>query len=169
MFERAQSWVRTIIQRGNSGTQTSLFKVTQPMEDRLLGCTLGHVGFRSWHQMVQSRDVVCAFLEVSGDSHIRKVIASRIHLWMRRKAGATKCVWTKLLNTSGDNWQYSSNSSPGWYGSVNWMPACEPNGRWFNSQAGHMPGLWARSPIGGAWKATTHWCFSPSFSLPPPL
>ena len=38
-----------------------------------------------------------------------------------------------------------------------------------NSQSGHMPMLWARSPVGGVWEATTHWCFSPSFSLPSPL
>ena len=27
---------------------------------------------------------------------------------------------------------------------------------------GHMLGLQARSPVGGVWEATTHWCFSPS-------
>ena len=32
---------------------------------------------------------------------------------------------------------------------------------------GHMPGLWARSPVGGAREATTHWYLS--LSLPPPL
>ena len=26
--------------------------------------------------------------------------------------------------------------------------------------------LWARSPDGGVWEATTHWCFSPSLPLP---
>ena len=30
---------------------------------------------------------------------------------------------------------------------------------------GHMPGSWARSPVGGALEATTHWYFSPF--LPP--
>ena len=40
---------------------------------------------------------------------------------------------------------------------------------WFNSQSGHRPGLWARSPVRGAWEATTYWSFSPSFSLPSPL
>ena len=29
---------------------------------------------------------------------------------------------------------------------------------------GHMPELQARSPVGGTWEATTHWCFSPSLS-----
>ena len=31
-----------------------------------------------------------------------------------------------------------------------------PKGRWFNSQSGPRPGLWARSPVGGAREATTH-------------
>ena len=53
----------------------------------------------------------------------------------------------------------------GWCGSVDWVPACEPKGHGFDSQSGHMPGLGARSPDGGVWKATTHWCFSLSFSL----
>ena len=38
------------------------------------------------------------------------------------------------------------------------MQSWEPNGCWFNSQAGHMPGLQ------GTREATTHWCFSPSLS-----
>ena len=32
----------------------------------------------------------------------------------------------------------------------------EPNGLRFDSQAGHKPGLQARSPVGGAPEATTH-------------
>ena len=37
---------------------------------------------------------------------------------------------------------------PGWCGSVDWVLACEPKCCWFDSQSGHMPGLWARSPVG---------------------
>ena len=59
--------------------------------------------------------------------------------------------------------------SPGWCGSVDWAPAYEPKGRQFDSQSGHMPGLQDRFPVGGVWEATIHWCFSPSFSLPPHL
>ena len=33
---------------------------------------------------------------------------------------------------------------------------CEPKDHLFNSQAGHMPGLWARSPVESAHKATTY-------------
>ena len=36
-------------------------------------------------------------------------------------------------------------SCPGWCGSVDQTPACEPKHHWFDSQAGHMPGLRARS------------------------
>ena len=57
-----------------------------------------------------------------------------------------------------------SSLDPGWCGSVDWVPACEPKGHRFDSQSGHMPGLQARSPIGGVQEATTHWCFSPSLS-----
>ena len=50
-----------------------------------------------------------------------------------------------------------------------WAWACEPKGHWFDSHPGHMPGLWATSPVGGMREATTHWCFSsslfPSFPL----
>ena len=55
-------------------------------------------------------------------------------------------------------------SSSGWCGSVDWAPVCEPKGRQLDSQLGHKPGLWARSPVGDMWEATTHWCFSPSLS-----
>ena len=60
-------------------------------------------------------------------------------------------------------------SQLGWCGSVDWGPAWEPKGHWFNSQSGHMPGLHTRSPVWGAQEATTHWHFSPSLSpsLPP--
>ena len=51
--------------------------------------------------------------------------------------------------------------------------AYKPRGHWFNSWSGHMPGLWARSPVGGMQVATSQ-CFSLtsvflslSFSLPP--
>ena len=54
-------------------------------------------------------------------------------------------------------------------GVARWVPACEPKGRWFNSQSGHMPGLWTRSQVGDVWEATTHWCFSPFLSPSFPL
>ena len=38
---------------------------------------------------------------------------------------------------------------PGWHSSVDSVLACDPKGHQFNSQSGHMPGLWAGSPVGG--------------------
>ena len=60
-------------------------------------------------------------------------------------------------------------SGPGWRGSIYWMMACEPKDHRFDSQSGHMPGLWARSPVGGVQEATTYWYFSPSLSPSLPL
>ena len=54
---------------------------------------------------------------------------------------------------------------PGWCGSADWVPAYEPKGHQLDSQSGHMPGLWSRSPVGAVQEQTTHWCFSPS--VPP--
>ena len=38
---------------------------------------------------------------------------------------------------------------PGWCGSVDCVPAYKLKGCQFNSQSGHMPGLWAGSPVRG--------------------
>ena len=56
------------------------------------------------------------------------------------------------------------NSSPGWCGSVDLVPACEPKGHQFDSQSGCMPGLQARSPVGGTQIDASLFC-----SLPSPL
>ena len=57
---------------------------------------------------------------------------------------------------------------PGWCALVDWAPAWKLKGNWFDSQSGHMPWLRAGSPVEDVWKATIHWCFSPSLfhSLP---
>ena len=60
-------------------------------------------------------------------------------------------------------------SSPGWCGSVDWVPAYEPKCHRFDRQPGHMLGLQARSPVGGVQESTTLWCFSPSLSPPLPF
>ena len=52
---------------------------------------------------------------------------------------------------------------------MDWELACEPRGYRFDSQSGHMPGLWVKSPMGGVRGATTHRCFSPSLSPSLPL
>ena len=48
---------------------------------------------------------------------------------------------------------------PGWYGSVGWAPAWKQKGCRFDSLSGHMPVLWARSPVRGVQEATDC-CFS---------
>ena len=60
----------------------------------------------------------------------------------------------------------------GWCGSVDWVPTCKSKGCWFDSRSGHIPGLWARSSVGGVQEATNQ-CISPTsvllsllFSLP---
>ena len=80
------------------------------------------------------------------------------------------------LKISMLNWKHVSltinktfKCLPGWCGSVDWTPGQRVKGHWFHSQSGHIPGLQARSPEGGAWEATTHWYFSPSLSLSLPL
>ena len=67
--------------------------------------------------------------------------------------------------------QTNKKICPGWYGSVDCVPACELKGHWLNSQSGHMPGFWAGSPLGSVWEAT-HWCIcskSMFLSLSSPL
>ena len=73
-----------------------------------------------------------------------------------------KSKWIKNVNVKPE-------ISPSWCTSVDWAPACEPKGRRFDSQSGHMRGLWARSPVGGVQEAITHRCFSPSLSPSLPL
>ena len=74
--------------------------------------------------------------------------------------------WSKMQTSY--NFIYKNFSmGPGWCGLVDWALACEPKGHQFSPQSGHRAGLQARSPEGGAWEATTHWCFSPSLFLPP--
>ena len=72
--------------------------------------------------------------------------------------------WKSPPDLSLNNNKKNNYFGPGWCGSVHWVWACKPNGRQFDSQSGHMPGLLGRSPVRGAREATTHWCFSPSLS-----
>ena len=44
----------------------------------------------------------------------------------------------------------NKKGSPGWCGSENSMPGCEPKGYRFDSQSGQVPGLWAGAPVGAA-------------------
>ena len=84
-----------------------------------------------------------------------------LHLWFM--------VNTCILQGKKEKLYIKEGKSHGLHGSVDWVPAYKPKGCWLYSQSGHMAGLWARSPVGGAREATTHWCFSPSLSPSLPL
>ena len=84
------------------------------------------------------------------------------HFSFRGSSEDCEAAPTELLHYCSDK----RKLCPGWCGSVDWVPACEPNSGRFDSQSGHMPGLQARSPVGGMQETTTHWCFSPSFPSP---
>ena len=58
---------------------------------------------------------------------------------------ASKCVIPKLERNLIELWHYYSRH-PSWCGSADWGPTCGSRGRWFGSQSGHMPGMWARTP-----------------------
>ena len=61
-------------------------------------------------------------------------------------------------------WLINQENGPSWV--VEWIE-CQPVNQ---SVASSIPsqgtclGCGARSPVSGTWEATTHWCFSPSFS-----
>ena len=57
---------------------------------------------------------------------------------------------------------------PSHCGSVRWSLPCKPKSHGFDSQSGHMPGLRARSWVGGV-QEEVNWCFSPSLSPFPSL
>ena len=49
--------------------------------------------------------------------------------------------------------KYIYGFSPDWCGSVGWVLSPKPKGHWIESHSGHMPGLWARSLVGGVQEA----------------
>ena len=56
-------------------------------------------------------------------------------------------------------------------GVAQWVE-CQPANQRVTSSIpsqGTCIGVWAKSPVGCAWEATTHWCFSPSLSPSLPL
>ena len=82
----------------------------------------------------------------------------------------------RFLNVCYHSIQMLWKVSPGCCGSVDWALAFKPKSHWFDSQSGHMPGFWARSPIGGVWEAADWRSMSLSYTnvslpllLPPPL
>ena len=91
--------------------------------------------------------------------YLWEVVSWKVHCICRESSRCTLSMF----------WLSKNKSSPGWCGSVDWGLAYEPKDRWFDSQSGHVPGLQARSPVGGVWETTTPWCFSCSLSPSLPL
>ena len=129
------------------------------------------------HLQSRDRERCSVFLHVRNDKRAKKTFNSFqiIHLgdqlflspwgYCLRKANREENGRAYALDKMLDIFHMlKSGIDPGWYTSVDWVPVCEPKGYWFDSQSGHMPGLRARSPVGGTWEVTTHWCFSPSLS-----
>ena len=78
--------------------------------------------------------------------------------------------WKKGNFSKQRQHHYKSAWDLGWCGSVDWVLDCKTNGRWFDSQSGHMPGLQTRSPAGGRARGNqTLLLLSLSFSLPSPI
>ena len=103
-------------------------------------------------------------------------------IWQSRAGGASDvCFWNKGVESSlpappfkdkGELNTFVNRSErfhPGWCSSVDWALTCKPKGPWFDSQSGHMPGLWARSPVRDACERQPHIAVSLPFSLPSPL
>ena len=104
-------------------------------------------------------------LEIS-PSYLRNLSGFSVRGWLSRRSGDKQWFKKNILPLPS---QKCLLQCSGWCGSVDWVLACEPKGHQFNSQSGHMPGLQARSSVGGEWEVTTPWCFSPSLSPSLPL
>ena len=119
--------------------------------------------------------VLCFFLilVVSHNLYLYFPIMKPIYLFLQ-DPGQNRYIFSTSVFFYGKG-NKSTCISPGCCGSEDSVLVCETKGCWFDSQSGHMPGLQARSPMGGAQEATDQ-CFSHtlmflslSFSLPPPL
>ena len=89
-------------------------------------------------------------------SHIYSSVGGRADI-----LGITLSIWTKFASNwkGGNGVLQNIDNVPGWCGSVDWVPACEPNVRQFDSQSGHMPGLRARVPRKGCMRGNHTWVF----------
>ena len=63
--------------------------------------------------------------------------------------GKSPLEWLIFIANTWSIVMFYLQLSPGWCDTVDWALACEPKGRQFDSQSGHMPGLHARSPSKG--------------------
>ena len=88
-----------------------------------------------------------------------------MRLWACNLESLSMYLWQSGVTFVSEETERACKSyrvGPGWCGSVDWVPACKPEGHWFDSQSGHMPELQARSPLG-----QPHIDVSLSLFLPP--
>ena len=119
--------------------------------------TVGHYDslyaskFSGEHLMQRSEcfGILCLFLLESSAVDSRYRWCSSSHAQLMRGEVQNKLA-ALFLEFTDESWLLS----PGWCGLVDWVSACEPNSHWFDSQSGHMPGLWARSLVRGTREAT---------------
>ena len=95
-----------------------------------------------------------AGLKKQNKPHFMLCTGDSFQLWKHTQTKSERMEDNILSKQEAKGGRYS----PGWCGSVDWAPDCEPNGCHFDFQSGHMSGLRARSPA--------HRCFLVSPSLP---
>ena len=92
-----------------------------------------------------------------------------LSLWSADQAQGTSVMTLKTPRPLFNCSKNIAYHSPGWCSSVDWARSYEPKSYWFNSQSGHMPGLWARSPVGGMWEVGNNTLMFLSLSFSPSL
>ena len=117
-------------------------------------------GVQGWHNIPKS---------INGMYHINKMKDKNHMIILTDSEKASDKIQhpfvIKTLSQVGREGTYLIiiKACPGWCGLVDWVLDCELKGHQFDSQAGHMPGLQAKFPVGGML------FLSLSFSLPFPL
>ena len=96
------------------------------------------------------RDLIY-FFEVDNQKLVSKCHSQQVYMVVCRWGGRVICIRECLLVVfiSFQLCSFKTKQiSPGWCGSVDWVPACEPGGHQFCSQSRHIPELQTRSPLG---------------------
>ena len=112
----------------------------------------------SWFLRLQDRECLC-FEEGTFNAHLFSTKICQDHILQQGlvsfaiSPGKKRCMNIVL--------------GPGWCGSVGWASSCNVKCRLFSSRLGHMPGLWAWSPVGARAMFLSHISISHPLFLPP--
>ena len=92
---------------------------------------------------------------------LNKIIYFEEYLTHRDEQGHLVQCFDKCgdFNQSAVEFHFNNRAYIALAGVAQWIEhlgACDPKGRRFDSQSGHMPGLQTRSPVGSTREATTH-------------